>query len=69
MSFISQLKSLAALDSIDVVECEDSSAVPTYSQDHIKTLSLVYGYIPCSNTNDICLKKFNWNTKLLRICL
>lgn len=44
---------------MDVVDHEDSSA-PTHSQDPLKTLSLIYGYVPRSSADDVRLT-FNWD--------
>ena len=38
---------------MDVVDHEDISAGPTHSRDPLKLLSLVYGYVPCSNADDV----------------
>ena len=62
--FVSQPTSVPPLaTSMDVVEHEDSSAAPTYSRDPVKTLSLVYGYVPRSSADDVRLT-FNWDAIL-----
>ena len=45
---------------MDIVESEDSSVAPTHSPDPLKTMSLVYSYIPWSSADNVP-STFNWN--------